>query len=84
MVKLASHLSAQVRCLVGPADEGGVWSGSVFQRSGLRGSGRDSSPRASKDLGARLCSVEQLGKFSLHIYLRLDGGMWEVPRRTYV
>ena len=47
-VKLASHLSAQVRCLVGPADEGGVWSGPVFQRSGFRGPGRGSSPRASE------------------------------------
>ena len=54
-VKLASHLSVQVRCSVGPADEGGVWSGPVFQRSGVRGPGRDSSPRASEDLGARLC-----------------------------
>ena len=83
-VKLVKYLSAQVRCSVGPADEGGVWSGPVFQKSGFRGSGGDSSPRASEDLGARLCSVEQLGKFSLHIYLGLDGGMWGVPRRNYV
>ena len=54
-VKLVSHLSAQVRCLVGPADEGGVWSGPVFQRSEFRGPGRDSSPRASENLEARLC-----------------------------
>ena len=54
-VKLVSYLSAQVRCLVGPADEGGVWSGPVFQRSGFRGPDRVSSPRASEDLGARLC-----------------------------
>ena len=54
-VKLVSHLSAQVRCLVGPADEGGVWSGPVFQRSGFRGPGRDSSPRTSENLEARLC-----------------------------
>ena len=83
-VKWVPHLSVQVRCLVGPADEGGVWSGPVFQRSEVRGPGRNSSPRASEDLGARLCSVKQLGKFSLHIYLGLDGGMWEVPRQTYV
>ena len=47
-VKLVKHLSAHVHCLVGPADEGGVWSGPVFQRSGFRGPGRDSSPRASE------------------------------------
>ena len=54
-VKLASHLSTQVRCLVGPADEGGVWSGPVFQRSGFRGPGRDSSPRTSENLEAGWC-----------------------------
>ena len=55
VVKLVKHLSAQVHYLVGPADEGGVWSGPVFQRSGFRGPGRNSSPRASEKLEARLC-----------------------------
>ena len=49
------YLSAQVHCSVGPADEGGVWSGPVFQRSGFRDPGRDSSPRTSENLEARLC-----------------------------
>ena len=49
-VKLASHFGAQVGCSVGPADEGGVWTGPIFQRSGFRGPGRDSSPRTSEIL----------------------------------
>ena len=49
------YLSAQVRCSVGPADEGGVWSESAWQRSGFRSPGRDSSPRASENLEARWC-----------------------------
>ena len=55
VVKLVKYLSAQVRCSVGPADEGGVWSEPSFQRSGFRSPGRDSSPRASENLEARLC-----------------------------
>ena len=49
------YLSAQVRCSVGPADEGGVWSEPGFQRSGFRSPGRDYSPRASENLEARWC-----------------------------
>ena len=54
-VKLVKHLSARVNCLVGPADEGGVWAGPVFQRSEFQGPGRDSSSHASENLEARLC-----------------------------
>ena len=54
-VKLVKYLSAHARCSVGPADEGGVWSGPVLHRSGFRSPGRDSSPRASENLEARLC-----------------------------
>ena len=55
VVKLVKYLSAQVRCSVGPADEGGVWSESAWQRSGFRSPGRDSSPRTSENLEARWC-----------------------------